>query len=946
MKKFLFLLLVPVLVFFPAADQRVILIAGMSAPARERVATNNPTAPVLPNGRLLWPRGRHVKIAAHPFGITLSPDGKTLLASCSGTEPFAISILTDLASEAPRLEEIKADRERQRGKKIRDEEDEEFRSVFMGLAVAPDNRTVFASSGNQGGVFLFDLVERKRLATISLNDDKHENTFSGAMAMTRDGKRLFVLDQANYRVAMIDAEKRTVIGSLPAGRAPFSIALSPDERKLYVTNAGAFRYSLAEGYDPKNPKQTAPSFPPYGFPSEEAKNGVTVDGIRVPGLGDPNSDEAASVWIYDLGNGEPRVAARVKTGRLLGEMANGIRVAGWSSPSGVVAGSRFVYVSNANNDSVTVLDAASNKVIATIDLNLFAEAMKNWRKQGLRITSQQSALLARLRGQIPFGLTLSRDERRLYVAEAGINAVAVIDTAKMKVLGHIPTAWFPSQVAVSPDGKNLYVANAKGFGAGPNGGPNFKAGPEGTYVGAIQKGVISILPIPKDKELANDTARVLGNNGFEAHFDRRDENPVPREFGEASEQIKYVVFITKENRTHDNVFGDIAQDSTGRRLRAEPSLTIYGEKARVFDRQNRVVFSDVNVTPNHHALARQFAFSDNFYLDADVSADGHRWLVGVYPNAWVETALAASYGGHRDFRPTNQSPGRLTFTGSSAAMHPEDYLESGSVWEHLHRAGLSFRNYGEGLELGGIVEDPDLEPTGGRFPVNYPIPQVLLENTARDFPAYNMNISDQYRWQQFERDFRARYIDGKQDLPRFLNIYLPNDHTARERPEDGYPYRASFVADNDLALGRTVEFLSSLPQWKQMAIFVTEDDAQDGLDSIDAHRSLLMVISPYARRGYAVRAHTSIASIFKTIYLLLGAPPLNQYDTVATDLREAFTSRPDFTPYKCLDVDARLFDPKKVRMVSRLKAGEEEEELDAAEDFERSHRRYAEQMKK
>ena len=946
MRRLFWLALLPLLCLFPAAGRREVELASMRAPAGERLATNAPDAvggPVLPNGRVLTPRGRHVRVAAHPFGLTLSPDGKTLVASCSGTEPFALSIVTELQGAAPRLEQIAADRERQRGKKIADEDDDEFRSVFMGLAIAPDSRTLYAASGNQGGVFVFDLASRRRVATISLNEGAWKNSFAGELRLTRDGARLYVLDQANYRIAVVDVAGRRVIESLPTGRAPFSLALAPDERRLYVTNVGLFRYSLVEGFDPKDPKRTGISFPPFAYPSEEMKRGVAFEGKRVPGLGDPNDEEAASVWTYEIGGeGRLRVAAKAKTGRLIGELANGVRVVGGSSPSGVVAGRRHVFVSNANNDSVTAIDAATGRVAATIDLNILNEAMARWRAQGRRVTAAQAATLSRLRGQIPFGLALSPDERRLYVAEAGINAVAVIDAVRMKVLGHVPTAWFPSQLAVSADGRQLYVASAKGFGSGPNGGPNFQAGPEGTYVGALQRGVVSIVPLPPDRQLAAETAQVLANNGFALQPQPAAPGVVPREFGTPSEQIKYVVFITKENRTHDHVFGDLARDATGRALHAEPSLARYGERATVFDRDNRPALREVNVTPNHHGLARRFAFSDNFYLDSDVSADGHRWLVGVYPNAWVETALAASYGGHRDFRLTPDSPGRLTFTGSAAAMHPEDYLESGSIWEHLDRARVPFRNYGEGFELGGIEEDPGYEPTGARFPVNYPIPKPLYDNTARDFPTYNMNVADQYRWQQFERDFRARFIDGREAMPRFLNIYLPNDHTAKERPEDGYPYRASFVADNDLALGRVVELLSRTPQWRQMAIFVTEDDAQDGLDSVDAHRSLLLVISPYARRGYAMREHASIASIFKTIYLLLGIQPLNQYDLAAADLRELFTTTPDFAPYVCLDVDARIFDPKRVRMISRSRDGEETE-LDAAEDFERSHRRYAQQ---
>lgn len=941
MSRRLLLLLPVLLILVPGARTRVSPLGGLSAPAGTAKASNSPEGAVLPNGRVLTPRGRHVRVAAHPYGLALSPNGATLVASCNGTEPFAVSIITgvnELSQDGPKLQQIKADRARYRGKRVADDDDDEFRSVFMGVAIAPDNRTIYASSGNQGVVFVFDLVEGRRTATIEANGSGYANSFLGALALSRDGGRLYVLDQANYRLVVIDPSRRTVVQSLPTGRAPFAIALAPDEKRLHVTNAGVFRYSLIEGYDAKNPKATGLSFPPYGFPSREAEAGIIAEGKVVPGLGDPNHPDAASVWSYGIGaDGRLTIEGRTKTGRLIGDTSGGQKVVGASSPSGVVAGRQKIYVSNANNDSVTVIESQSNRVVANIDLNIFNEVIERHRRERGGLSAAQIQTLSRLRGQIPFGLALSPDERRLYVAEAGINAIAVIETASLKVLGHIPTAWYPSQLAVSGDGRRLYVASAKGFGSGPNGGPNFKIGPEGTSVAALQKGVVSIIDIPPDRQLGGETWQVIRNNGFELPPARSiDASVVPAEYGTPSGQIKYVVFITKENRTYDQFFGTIEKDSTGRRLAAEPSLANYGERATIFDADNRPVLREVNVIPNHLALVRRFSFSDNFYLDSDVSADGHRWLVGVYPNAWVETSLAAAYGGHRDFRPTNQSPGRLTFTGSASSIHPEDYLEAGSIWEHLHRAGLSFRNYGEGFELGGIEEEGDFIPTGARLPVNYPIPQILLENTARDFPTYNTNISDQFRWQQFRRDFETRFIKGREPLPRFLNIYLPIDHTAKERPEDGYPYRASYIADNDDALGKVVEFLSHTPYWREMAIFVTEDDAQDGRDSVDAHRSVLMVISPYAKRGYAMAGHSSISGIMKTIFLLLGAPPLNQFDAAATDLREVFTSRPDFTPYDRLPVDKRLFDPSRVRMISR---SGEPEELDSPVEFERSHRR-------
>jgi hypothetical protein len=230
----------------------------------------------------------------------------------------------------------------------------------------------------------------------------------------------------------------------------------------------------------------------------------------------------------------------------------------------------------------------------------------------------------------------------------------------------------------------------------------------------------------------------------------------------------------------------------------------------------------------------------------------------------------------------------------------------------LTRHHITFRNYGEGLEMAGDEEGIGMMPTGIREPVNMPLSEVLFENTSRSYATFNTNISDQYRYGQFEREFQIRYADGKEPLPQFVYIWLPNDHTAKPRPEDGYAYRASYVADNDLALGKLVELFSHSPYWKDIAIFVTEDDAQSGRDHVDAHRSVLMVISPYASRGRVSHEHTSIASILKTFDLILGLPYLNQYDAVATDLSDFFSDQPDFTPYQTLPSDTRIFDPAKV----------------------------------
>jgi YVTN family beta-propeller protein len=886
-------------------------LVGLRAPAGNRPVEINPDGEtVLPNGRLITPLGKHVRVAPHPYGLALSPDGKTLVTGNSGTHPFSFSIITDLESDQPKVLQVpptgKAD----------SEDDEGVESVFLGVAITGDNRTLYLSEGDNGRVGIFDLVTRQRLDSISLDGrfqgKTYKNSLPGELELSPDGRRLYVLDLGHFHMAVIDTESKRVIARVPVGRIPFGLAASPDGRRVYVSNVGMFEYSLVPGYDPTDPRDTGLDFPPFGFPSKGAMEGTTINGKKIPGLGDPNVPESNSVFVIDVTDAtNPRVTAKIRTGIPVGAGS-----VGGSSPGAVVAGSKKVFVSNASQDSISIIDVRRQKIEKTIVLEP-AESVRG------------------LRGVLPFGMALSLDEQTLYVACAGINAIAVIDAGKDKVLGYFPAAWFPARVAVSPDGQALYVANAKGFGSGPNGGPEFQPGPEGTYIGEITRGIVSIvsLPIswmwepgpwnerpPKQRLppmeasgewlLFKTTEWVLENNGFEARKGEaaRGNGQPPRTTGRITPKLKHIVFVVKENRTFDEVFGDIP-DIGGERVNAEPRLARWGEDATVKG-EGQPMVEHANVTPNHHALARRFAFSDNFYVDGDVSMDGHHWLVGNYPNELVEAAWPTSYGKKFHFIADPDAPGRV---GSvSWNPWPESFLEKGSLWEHLARHKVSFRNYGEGVSMAGSTEGEGMMPTGVRQAVNIPISQPLFENTSRAYATFNMFLSDQYRFEQFKREFEIRYASGKEPLPQFIYLYLPNDHTAAPRPEDGFPYVASYVADNDLALGKVVELLSHSPFWKDMAIIVTEDDAQDGQDHVDAHRSLLMVISPYARRGVS-HVHTSMASILKTIFQIFGMPPLNQYDAAATDLSDMFTDTPDFTPYKVLPSDTRIFDSEKVR---------------------------------
>jgi hypothetical protein len=250
--------------------------------------------------------------------------------------------------------------------------------------------------------------------------------------------------------------------------------------------------------------------------------------------------------------------------------------------------------------------------------------------------------------------------------------------------------------------------------------------------------------------------------------------------------------------------------------------------------------------------------------------------------------------------------------GSTGAIYPEDYNEHGSIWDHFDRNGIDFFNFGFGTELAGSLSDSSMKYTGVKYLVNFPLPGPLYDRSSRQYATYNMAIPDQFRADQFMREYEEKWGEGKDSLPQVLTLLLPNDHGAGDRPQAGYPFRESYMMDNDLALGRIVEFLSQTPYWKEMVIVVTEDDSQNGVDHIDAHRSLLMVISPWAKKDYVGHQHYSFGSIFKTFWHILDLPYLNQYDAGATDLGDLFTDKPDFTPYQAYAVDPRAFDPQKV----------------------------------
>jgi len=885
MKTALLLLLFFYSIFALMAQDNQFIISAPAGDKPTKININGAT--VIPNGRIITPTGKSFVVAPHPYGLVLSNDGDIAITANSGTNPISISIIKNLNSDKIEMQQVPPTPSGDKGV---------LESVFMGLAISPDNKLVYVAGGQSNLVYIFDIETGAKKGFIDcsfrdkVNDYRHG--YIGDMALSKDGRLLFAVDQIGFRLVIIDLQENKLISNTAVGRYPFGIALSKDEKTIYVANVGMYQYGYIQRKKSNKWKKGTIDFPAYAYGSDESVKGISNDSLLIPGLGPIESDKSFSVWAIDVTSPSlPKVISKIKTGTLIGQKVEGIPTIGGSSPNSIVTAQNYVFISNGSNDNVTVLDSRNQKFITNIKLN-------------------PEPKIGSLKGVIPFGIAVSPDETRVYVAESGINAIAFIDIASLKVLGHIPAAWFPAKLKVTPDGKKLIVANAKGFGSGPNGGKSFSIGQEGSYIGSLMKGTVEIIEIPKDEHLPELTNQVIRNN-FKIEsvqskqFNWRTENPIPLFPGQKESPIKHIVFISKENRTFDEIFGQLP-NAIG-----DSSLARYGEHATFTNHKKDTKLVDLTVMPNHLKLAKTFAICDNFYVDADVSADGHRWLSNTYPNEWVEATTPANYGGNRNYRDTSNAPGNLGLNGSAGAIYPEDYNESGSMWDHMFRNNISYFNFGFGI----MFEPGDYQETykhgGIKQVANFPLPASLWSRTSLKYPTYNMAIPDQFRVDMFKDEFEQKWGIGRETLPQMLTVIIPNDHGAGDRPEAGYPFRESYMADNDLAVGRIVEYLSHTPYWKEMLIVITEDDAQGGVDHVDAHRSILMLVSPYVKKNYVGHTHSSFGSIFKTFWNILGIPYLNQYDAGATDFADMFTNKPDFSPYSAMSVDSRIFDPQK-----------------------------------
>ncbi|MDR3737463.1 MAG: bifunctional YncE family protein/alkaline phosphatase family protein [Terracidiphilus sp.] len=856
----------------------LVALSVFPAPAQTGVTA------VLPNGREIHPTGNWIAVAPYPFALALRPDGAQIAAPSIGF-PFALNVIDALASPEPHVTRLP-------GGEDNDPEIE----THAGLAYSPDGSLLYLATGDSGKIRSYHTADWTRAGVVSLDGAlggvEYKESFAANLVLTRDGSTLYALDQGNWRIVVIDARSMKRIASIPTGAYPFGLALSPDESRLYVTNTGLFEYTTTPGANADHPLETGLHFPPFGYPSKAAREGVVVEGRKVPGLGDENSLRGSSLWTYDVHDpAHPTVAAKLRLGTRITE-ARGQTVGG-AAPTGIAAAADAVFVSLSHEDAVAKVSPDGSKLLGQVALTPFSGP------------HFQDAFGHPLRGVMPSGIAVH--EGRVYVAESGIDAVGILDAATLQVVAHIPVGWNPSAVAFSPDGQTLYVVNTKGKGSGPNAGQAHDPKTP-TYVGSLEYGSISAIRLADLAAPAELTRTVVASNS--ALLINRPQLP----------RLKHCFLVIRENRTYDEVLGDVAGAN------GDASLARYGLDGWAAEDKN---VNHLKVTPNLHALAARFAMSDNFYVDSDVSADGHRWVVGINPTPFFNTAWSSNYGGRRhDFAGASQ-PGRRALFGGADAPMPEDEPQFGSIWEHIAASGKGVLNYGEGLELEGNAEVPGSQPEGQRLFLNSPLPRPVFEATDRHFPTFNLGIPDQYRFVEFKRDLLRRIAAGT--VPALIVIRLPGDHTSEPRPGDGYPYRASFVADNDLALGRIVAFLSTTSLWKDSALFVTEDDAQGGVDHVDAHRSLLMVASPWVKPGSVSHEHTSMGSITRTMNELLGLAPLNLEDALAGEITGVFDTAPHLAPFVYQPSDTKVFDPAKAKF-AKPKTKEEAAQLHDIDD--------------
>jgi len=644
-----------------------------------------------------------------------------------------------------------------------------------------------------------------------------------ASRVDQRGHRLLLLPLIHDNLlAVFDLQSKTLLAKIEVPVAPFSCALAEDGSYAYVSNWG--------GRVPRAGELSAPT----GL--EEGADRVVIDRRGVLASGTVTRVNLITMKVEKILD-----AGLHPTAMALDSSANRL------------------YIANTNEDTVSIVDTRSDSVTATWKLRPFARDVYGLAPTALLLSHQAEAHPAE-----------AADRKTLYVACGGINAVLVLDALDGRQLGMIPTAWYPTVLASSPDGKYLSVSTLLGVGSGSQ-----EKEPKGRYVHAY-RGTVHVIPVPDDAQLRNYTLAVAENNRMNASVPAppaRRTGPVaiPSRPGEPS-LIEHVVYIIKENRTYDQLFGDLEQGN------GDPSLVLYGE----------------GVADNHRKMAREFVLLDNFFASGGNSGDGHQWVTQANETSY---ALWPAYQGRS-----------YPYDGTD----PIAYSKAGFIWDAAVAKGKAVAVYGE-FAPRQRVPAQERQKLFERWKQGEKFSNVwksrsdipgLQQVLVPDFPTYSTSIPDVIRADIFLEDLAQWERRGQ--MPALTILQLPSDHTFGTQPAVSTP--TAMVADNDLALGKVVEGLTRSPFWKKMAIFVVEDDAQNGVDHVDGHRTVALALSPYVRRGSVDSTFYAHQSMLKTIELILGLEPLTIFDLIANDMRACFTDIPDFTPYTAVEPKQDLFE--------------------------------------
>jgi YVTN family beta-propeller protein len=699
----------------------------------------------------------------------------------------------------------------------------------LNMVWAPDGRYLIVTNNgwSRPSLTIFDTANFYIKSALAV-----EHAWLG-LAWHPDGKRLFasgaalnVVNQFNWEASALKASGRFVLAE-PALHPTFEtlkdsgfiggIAVTPDGSRLFAVHVLGTAVSMVDVTSGKLLKTITLAAEPYSaLVSADGKTlFVSLWGGSKVLMFDPATLEATGG--VDVGE-HPNAMLQSSDGRRL-------------------------FVACANTNAVWTIDLASNRAVEQIGVALYPQAPP---------------------GTTPNALALSPDGKTLLVANADNNTVAVVDvtTESSRVRGFIPTGWYPTGVTYAPDGKRIYVLSGKGLSptANPRGPAPGNRGADGQYIAAMLQGTLSEIATPSDEQLAAMTKKVYEISAYAdakklTPADAPIDSPIPRRVGDPS-PIKHVFYVIRENRTYDQIFGDLPAGD------GDPTLTLFGDE----------------VTPNAHALAREFVLFDNFYVDAEVSYDGHAFSTGAYATDAVEKIWPTNYGSRGGIYLSEGGGGQRNPYGNLSAP-PQGY-----IWDMAKRANVTVRSYGE-----FVYRDDKTRKVVAAVP-------GLQGQIDTDYPPYDLDILDNRRVDVWLEEFRKFEREG--GLPQLSIIRLGNDHTAGTRTGARTP--RAMVAENDTALGRVVDAISHSKFWNESAIFVLEDDAQNGPDHVDAHRSPVLVVSPFTKRRVVDSSLYSTSSVLRTMELILGLEPMTQYDAAAAPMYAAFQPTPVATPFTAL----------------------------------------------